>query len=231
MYLVASPCYATILASLFGPLSPKIVLPTLTSPLPMAIAPSKSSLIPMLSSSLFFASSSSPSSFATASLSPLSATKSSFSFSGVVATLRAMAPMVMRPSRLRFGHVSSEWMNLHSDKVSAPGAQPDLDSSPEVLTWTWTLSFPGGGEGEEGVEEEGSGDDDDDDERSLPRCSLRMCAFFWVSTLETQYRLGILARVLQWPVWFRNSLMCQQKKKRMNEQEIQMHGFVRYFLM
>ncbi|KND94637.1 hypothetical protein TOPH_01001 [Tolypocladium ophioglossoides CBS 100239] len=67
-----------------------MVLPTLTSPLPMAMAPSKSSLMPMLSSSL---SSARPSSLATKSRCFLSATKSSFSLSAVVALLRAMAPM------------------------------------------------------------------------------------------------------------------------------------------
>lgn len=51
--------------------------------------------------------------------------------------------------------------------MAAPGAQPDLLGSPEVLTWMWMLILPG--RGEEGdvivVEEE----DEERDERYSPR--------------------------------------------------------------
>lgn len=67
--------------------------------------------------------------------------------------------------------------------VSGPGWQPDLASSPEVLTWTWTLSF-----GVEGSEA-----------RRSPRDLFRSWAFLRVSTLETQKRFGTRPRGLQWP--------------------------------
>ena len=62
-----------------------------------------------------------------------------------VAALRATAPMVIRPSRRRWGH--SARMSRHRATTSAPGAQPDLAASPEVLTCTWTLSLSGRGGG------------------------------------------------------------------------------------
>lgn len=168
--------YSVILASPFAGLSPNMVLPTLTSPLPIAMAPSKSSLIPMLSSSL---SASKPSSLLTKSRCSVKATKSSFWCSAVVALLRAIAPMVMRPRRRRFGHDST--MQRQSATVSSPGAQPDLASSPDVLTCTWTESL-----GRDGSEE-----------RRLAREELRRVAFLRLSTEDTQKRLGILASVLQ----------------------------------
>ncbi|KAJ3560074.1 hypothetical protein NPX13_g9431 [Xylaria arbuscula] len=131
----------------------------------------------------------SPSSLTTKSRCSLSVTKSSFSFSGVVATERAMAPIVMRPRRCKFGAASTA---RQSSMVSAPGKQPDLESSPEVLTWTWMLSFPGAGDED--------GDEDENADRNSPRYRSSSCAFFNVSTLETHQRLGILARFLQCPV-------------------------------
>ncbi|KAI0154433.1 hypothetical protein GGR57DRAFT_114856 [Xylariaceae sp. FL1272] len=171
----------TITASPLGGRVPKMVLPTLTSSLPMAIAPSKSSLMPMLSSN--FLSSPRPSSFITRSRCSRNLTKSSFSFSAVVATDRAIAPMVIRPRRCKFCASSTA---RQSSTVSEPGAQPDLESSPEVLTCTWMLSF--------------SGADEVKEESSSPRCLSKSCAFFNVSTLETQNKLGIAASFLQWPV-------------------------------
>ena len=171
--------YSLSFASALTGLCPKMVLPTLTSPLPSLMAPSKSSLIPMLSSNL---PSPSPSSLATRSRCSLSLTKSSFSLSAVVALLRAMAPMVMRPRRCRPGHDSR--ISRQRATVSEPGAQPDLDSSPEVLTCTWTESLVREGEAAS----------------KSARVVLRRRAFLEESTLDTQKRLGILARDLQWPI-------------------------------
>lgn len=67
--------------------------------------------------------------------------------------------------------------------VSSPGAHPDLASSPDVLTCTCTEIL--GADGSEA--------------RRLPREELRRVAFLRVSMDDTQKRLGILARVLQWP--------------------------------
>lgn len=61
-YFFSSVVSSLILASFFGGLSPKIVVPILTSSLPCAIAPSKSELMPILNSSSF---ASIPSSLAT----------------------------------------------------------------------------------------------------------------------------------------------------------------------
>lgn len=80
--------------------------------------------------------------------------------------------------------------------MAAPGAQPDLLGSPEVLTWMWMLILPGRGEEGEVIVVEG---DEERDERYSPRYLSRSWAFFSVSMLETLKRLGILARDLQWP--------------------------------
>jgi len=140
---------------------PKMVLPTLTSPLPMLIAPSKSSLIPMLNSS---APSPSCSSHSSLSFSSLRHLKSSFSAPSPVALDLAIAPIVMSPSSLRWGQLSM--MCLASSLVSGPGETPDFASSPEVLTWMWMFS---------GVEEAM-------DERPALSC----VAFFRLSTEETR---------------------------------------------
>lgn len=84
----------TILASAFGGLCPNIELPTRTSSLPMRIAASKSSLMPIDTSSL---STPSPSSLTTQSRDSTNRSKSSFSVSAVVAWDRAIAPIVMSP--------------------------------------------------------------------------------------------------------------------------------------
>lgn len=103
-----------------------------------------------------------------------------------------MAPIVIKPRRCRFGAASTA---RQSSTVSGPGAQPDLESSPEVLTCTWMFNFPGAGD---------SGDDDEGENADMnsPRYRSSIWAFFSASTLETHQRLGILARFLQWPVGF-----------------------------
>lgn len=75
-----------------------------------------------------------------------------------------------------------------SSVVSAPGAAPDLDSSPDVLTWMWMFR---------GVfERSGCA------ERSALRPASSCVAFFWESTEETQKRLGMVeARGLHLSGW------------------------------
>lgn len=80
--------------------------------------------------------------------------------------------------------------------VSAPGAQPDLEGSLEVLTWMWTpivvvlllLLFSGLGFFSSLAAAE----------RKAPRALSRSPAFLLESMLLTAKRLGILARDLQW---------------------------------
>lgn len=56
--------------------------------------------------------------------------------------------------------------------VSAPGVTPDLEVSPDVLTWMWMLSGVGG----EGLR--------------VARPAFNWVAFFEESTEETMWRLG-----------------------------------------
>lgn len=63
--------------------------------------------------------------------------------------------------------------------MSFPGETPDLEDSPEVLSWMWM--FRGGGGV---VESAGTG------RRERPRDSWE--AFFWESIEETRWRLGIV---------------------------------------
>lgn len=51
-----------------------------------------------------------------------------------------MAPIVISPRRFRCGHVFK--MCFASVVVSEPGVAPDLEASPDVLTWMWM--FRGG---------------------------------------------------------------------------------------
>lgn len=84
-------------------------------------------------------------------------------------------------------------MALHRSAVSCPGEQPDLESSPEVLTWTWTLSFSMGSS------------DEEEEAMSSPRTRLRVWAFLRESKEETAKRLGMRARGLQWAIHY----LCQ----------------------
>ncbi|EFX03423.1 hypothetical protein CMQ_351 [Grosmannia clavigera kw1407] len=192
-----------------------MVLPTRTSPLPDVMAPTKSSLMPMLSSSGPAAGWSVVDvdigrAACTRSRCSRSATKSGFSMpaaaaSASVARLRAMAPIVMRPSSRRCGHSST--MVRHSATVSSPGAQPDLLSSPDVFTWTCTWMG-------------GRTDDDDDDDNvccsrtKAARAASSSLAFLAESMLETHHKLGMRARPLQWPI------SCQHERMGRTEDEM-----------
>ena len=63
-------------------------------------------------------------------------------------------------------------MCFASAVVSAPGVTPDLEDSPDVLTWMWMLRGVGG----EGVR--------------VARPAFNWVAFFEESTEETRWRLG-----------------------------------------
>jgi hypothetical protein len=98
--------------------------------------------------------------------------------------------MVMSPRNFKPGHFST--ISRHRSTVSWPGSQPLLASSPEVLTWTWTPSLAISGLAA----------------MAATRALLSRCAFLDESTLETQKRLGMRARCLQW-VDCRPPMKCQ----------------------
>ena len=65
--------------------------------------------------------------------------------------------------------------------ASGPGETPDLEDSPEVLTWMWMFRGP-----RVGLEEE------EEEESSSARPLESWVAFFWESTEETRKRLGMV---------------------------------------
>lgn len=124
--------------------SPKILVPTLTLLLPSLMACTKSALIPILnsnSSSLGAAGTPfSAKTFASSARVRLRHSKSGFGFVG--SWEASQEPMVMMPNSLSPGHFSitctarsTSSVDFESAVLLGRGDKPDLESSPEVLTW------------------------------------------------------------------------------------------------
>lgn len=133
--------YYRVLYFFFGR-SPKILVPTLTLLLPSLIACTKSALIPILnSSSSSLGAPGTPFSAKTFASSARVRLRHSKSGLGFVGSWEAsQEPIVMMPNNLSPGHFSITCTARSTSSVElavAPGRgdKPDLESSPEVLTW------------------------------------------------------------------------------------------------